>query len=211
MFSSTEYFKRKISVVIAVSAILSMNVVHASSTIDFEDLDPGESIIFLSDSYKGFSWSGDSGTLSWVVAASGSTAVSFDGISAHSGQNFVFSNGLINGGVSDLSLSKEGIFDFSSFWARSAFSGFDFTATAHGFLGPTEIYTQDFTVSGVYQLMTFNFSGVDRITVTNQKTNLLIDDIILSPVPEPETYVMLLAGLGLIGFMARRRRKDLAV
>jgi len=31
-----------------------------------------------------------------------------------------------------------------------------------------------------------------------------------SPVPEPETYAMLLAGLGLIGFMARRR-KELAV
>ena len=30
------------------------------------------------------------------------------------------------------------------------------------------------------------------------------------PVPEPETYVMLLAGLGLVGFMARRR-KELAV
>jgi len=28
---------------------------------------------------------------------------------------------------------------------------------------------------------------------------------VLSPVPEPETYAMLLAGLGLIGFMARRR------
>jgi hypothetical protein len=32
----------------------------------------------------------------------------------------------------------------------------------------------------------------------------------ISPVPEPETYVMLLAGLGLIGFTARRR-KDLNV
>jgi hypothetical protein len=27
-----------------------------------------------------------------------------------------------------------------------------------------------------------------------------------SPVPEPETYAMLLAGLGLVGFMARRRK-----
>ena len=28
------------------------------------------------------------------------------------------------------------------------------------------------------------------------------------PVPEPETYVMLLAGLGLLGFMARRRKES---
>lgn len=31
---------------------------------------------------------------------------------------------------------------------------------------------------------------------------------IVSPVPEPETYAMLLAGLGLIGFAARRRKQN---
>jgi hypothetical protein len=31
----------------------------------------------------------------------------------------------------------------------------------------------------------------------------------LAPVPEPETYAMMLAGLGLVGFMANRRRKQL--
>lgn len=29
---------------------------------------------------------------------------------------------------------------------------------------------------------------------------------VLSPVPEPETYAMLLAGLGLVGFVGRRRK-----
>ena len=28
----------------------------------------------------------------------------------------------------------------------------------------------------------------------------------VSPIPEPETYAMLLAGLGLLGFIARRRK-----
>lgn len=32
-------------------------------------------------------------------------------------------------------------------------------------------------------------------------------DIALAPVPEPETYGMMLAGLGVVGFMARRRKK----
>ena len=30
---------------------------------------------------------------------------------------------------------------------------------------------------------------------------------LISQVPEPETYAMLLAGLGLVGFMARRRKE----
>ena len=33
---------------------------------------------------------------------------------------------------------------------------------------------------------------------------------VLTPVPEPETYAMLLAGLGLMGFMVRRRQRKLA-
>ena len=35
------------------------------------------------------------------------------------------------------------------------------------------------------------------------------DQLYLAPVPEPETYAMLLAGLGLIGFVAKRRRRQL--
>ena len=31
-----------------------------------------------------------------------------------------------------------------------------------------------------------------------------------TPVPEPETYAMILAGLGLMGFMARRRKQNAA-
>jgi hypothetical protein len=30
--------------------------------------------------------------------------------------------------------------------------------------------------------------------------------LVLTPVPEPETYALLLAGLGIVGFVASRRR-----
>jgi hypothetical protein len=33
---------------------------------------------------------------------------------------------------------------------------------------------------------------------------------VTAPIPEPETYAMLLAGLGLMGFVARRRQRNLA-
>jgi hypothetical protein len=32
------------------------------------------------------------------------------------------------------------------------------------------------------------------------------DNVMVTAVPEAETYAMVLAGLGLVGFMARRRR-----
>ncbi|HKX53004.1 MAG TPA: FxDxF family PEP-CTERM protein [Nitrosospira sp.] len=34
--------------------------------------------------------------------------------------------------------------------------------------------------------------------------------VTVSPVPEPETYAMLLAGLGLMGMMVRRRKEFIA-
>lgn len=36
----------------------------------------------------------------------------------------------------------------------------------------------------------------------------LSSTIVAAPVPEPETYAMLAAGLGIIGFVASRRRRD---
>jgi len=43
--------------------------------------------------------------------------------------------------------------------------------------------------------------GAGNYTLNSQ------DQLYITPVPEPETYAMLLAGLGLMGFVARRRRK----
>ena len=31
---------------------------------------------------------------------------------------------------------------------------------------------------------------------------------VTTPVPEPETYVLMLAGIGAVGFMSRRRRRQ---
>jgi hypothetical protein len=36
----------------------------------------------------------------------------------------------------------------------------------------------------------------------------LLDNVSVSAIPEPESYVMLLAGLGLMGFLARRRKTN---
>jgi hypothetical protein len=45
------------------------------------------------------------------------------------------------------------------------------------------------------------------IRLTSNGTQVNFDNVRLdvSPVPEPETYALMLAGLGLVGFAARRR------
>ena len=43
-------------------------------------------------------------------------------------------------------------------------------------------------------------------TYDNGDATVTYDYTAVSPVPEPETYAMLLAGLGLMGFMSRRRK-----
>jgi len=36
--------------------------------------------------------------------------------------------------------------------------------------------------------------------------SLMGEHLVVSAVPEPQTYAMMLGGLGLLGFMARRKR-----
>lgn len=55
---------------------------------------------------------------------------------------------------------------------------------------------------------TFSFSGftnLSSVTWSDNATYHQFDNINVAAVPEPETYAMLLAGLGLMGFVARRR------
>ena len=48
------------------------------------------------------------------------------------------------------------------------------------------------------------------IVTTSGFTGNVASSAIASPIPEPETYAMLLAGLGLLGLMGRRRKQRLA-
>lgn len=52
------------------------------------------------------------------------------------------------------------------------------------------------------------FSNVTRIYIDDSSTGagMAYDHFVFSPVPEPETYAMLLAGLGLLGFSVRRKQ-----
>lgn len=55
---------------------------------------------------------------------------------------------------------------------------------------------------GVGEFFSVEYS-VDNLSIVNEAN-------IAAPVPEPETYAMMLAGLGLLGFVARRRKQQQA-
>lgn len=71
--------------------------------------------------------------------------------------------------------------------------------------------------------LTFRFLSTSTSTAANLNSGALrvglhvqgfsnggSESFVTSPIPEPETYAMLLAGLGLMAFVARRRRRNLA-
>jgi hypothetical protein len=70
-------------------------------------------------------------------------------------------------------------------------------ATTTSFLGfvSTGAMTS-LTVASVQPAVGFLWPTVDNLTLAKATV----------PIPEPETYAMMLAGLGLVGFLARRRR-----
>lgn len=70
-----------------------------------------------------------------------------------------------------------------------------------------EIAATGLTLSSIELSPGKNFFAVDILAGATVNTGV-VDASLALAVPEPETYAMLLAGLGLIGFMVGRRRTD---
>ena len=67
---------------------------------------------------------------------------------------------------------------------------------------PFSFYTADNV------LLKLSASGTNAVVSSNDLNRLDISfNAAVTPVPEPETYAMLLAGVGVIGWVARRRRQ----
>lgn len=123
---------------------------------------------------------------------------------AHSGSNYAV------GDTYSLGISIDGAnFTLNSFWVRGVALIGGETVTLRGWKDGNLVLSKTFGVDETYHLETFNFAGLDSILMSGNPRMLLLDDIdivIPSPIPEPATYGMLLAGLGIFGFAARRKR-----
>jgi len=127
----------------------------------------------------------------------------------------------------DVTLTGGGIFsvlglDASKLWANSAAAaagGFDNADFLHlsGVLSGGGGVIADlslafgfasYALSGFTDLTSLTISGFVVGGTTN--ASWAVDNINYAPIPEPEIYAMLAAGLGLMGFVARRRKQQLA-
>ncbi|MEO8298908.1 MAG: PEP-CTERM sorting domain-containing protein [Burkholderiales bacterium] len=109
-----------------------------------------------------------------------------------------------------------GSYDFSFDYFRTAGTG---SAIHYDLAGATSLSGDGFGSSSISALVPpYSFTALSNaVTITFNgiaATTAVIDNVTLtgpvavSAVPEPETYAMLLAGLGAIGLMSRRRRFD---
>jgi hypothetical protein len=84
-------------------------------------------------------------------------------------------------------------------------------------VGSSLCYSGERVALGDNMVFQFSFSGgAPALDAPHLKVNFFGDgerkvgsllSQTIAPVPEPETYAMMLGGLGLVGFMARRKRK----
>lgn len=115
--------------------------------------------------------------------------------------------------------STQGLFSLDSLWIAGAWGSQTLTITGY-FEG---VATSSTTINITTTAAEFNFSGFqnidsfaisanastyvqDNLLLPNKGLNWALGSVTVTPVPEPEAYAMLLAGLAFVGAVARRRR-----
>jgi len=125
------------------------------------------------------------------------TLGSLETISTFSGQSFDL-----------LSLDIRGWYGFGTLPLTVTFTGYKANATVSQsvLVSPSTFSTVSFT--GFTNLTSVKFGGLkDGDSLSSRAAYVAVDNINITPVPEPETIAMLLAGLGVVGVAARRRKR----
>jgi hypothetical protein len=182
--------------------------------------------------YGNLKWSNNSGNNDFRVieAANYNTRNNVTGLAQGNG----FVNGLVsgswvlfNGGGSDVWFEKLNAaaqnFNFDSAYMSAAWYN-GLTVDIKGYRNGVVVNsTTTGPLSFNDSLQSFNWTNLDKVSFqSNQSSGVVIDNqstynhafvmdnLSISAVPEPESYAMLLVGLGLIGGIARRRKSELA-
>ncbi|MDN3543434.1 FxDxF family PEP-CTERM protein [Kinneretia asaccharophila] len=108
--------------------------------------------------------------------------------------------------VSFASLSTGGILGFSAWLNDKLLVGPTSEVTNNGVTVTTKVVAGGSILpAGTYQL---KVTGTGITGASASYGGNIVATPITTPIPEPETYAMLLAGLGVVGFVARRRKQQ---
>lgn len=197
------------SLLAAVALVAFTTASQASTLITFDDI-PGASNYngHIPADYKGLSWTNldyinpfNSGSdVANSGAGTGIVSLSYDAVSTS--------------GVPVQIQSAAPFMLNSAYFAANWNDGLQ--VTVRGEFEGAITHTKTFTVNTAGSTREFfNWQNIDTVLITatggtfhthNNGTSFAMDNLIISNVPEPESYAMLLAGLGLVGFIARRRK-----
>jgi hypothetical protein len=171
-------------------------------TLTFESLSGNVGTYSLTLDTRGYTHHADPSYLDSVdIKAWDGTNISFALLSAPSGSSWGSTQGPISSGPASNSGCKGSSAGFACVEAITK-GIFDVDK------GP---YTFEFavTASSFYSTSAGAHVGAGYANATGAGASYGITSVV-APIPEPETYAMLLAGLGLMVFMVRRRRQNLA-
>jgi len=144
------------------------------------------------------------------------------------GGSTLFQNSVDHGLLTPLGAGNVGFAPMLSFWAKGDVSttgnilfSLRYLAGNGGILvNSGNIFFQNQINTSTWSQITFQGAAIPAGTVAmfleintavgplldGRLKAVFIDDITLAPIPEPGTYALLLAGLGVVGLMAKRRR-----
>lgn len=197
----------KKTILAAALALVSLGCAAQASAavLDFESLAHDAEVANVGYSYE------QDGFLVSNLNTNGSDFSSWGSSSAF----FTGSTALMNdndAGLTQLTQIGGGLFSLSSITLAVAAPGItdeNVGVTFVGTLANGSSVSQTFSVAdGAAQVFAFDssFTNLASVRWTNDAMYHQFDNINVAAVPEPESYAMLLAGLGLVGAVARRRR-----